>query len=152
MKLMTLAVAVAATVACVHGAQAGTQHHHRHRYSHEARRHASGHVGWTWRESRAWRDDGRWQDDGEARYASERRPVGRARHYGRGYGARPRAWCGWEMRQLVGSDPGPVLQPGAQLGALGARRIRGGRRRRGVAAPRRPDRRPRERQLGDRVR
>lgn len=21
--------------------------------------------------------------------------------------ARPRAWCGWEMRQLVGSDPGP---------------------------------------------
>jgi len=24
-----------------------------------------------------------------------------------GYGARPRAWCGWEMRQLVGGDPGP---------------------------------------------
>jgi hypothetical protein len=24
-----------------------------------------------------------------------------------GYGGRPRAWCGWEMRQLVGSDPGP---------------------------------------------
>jgi hypothetical protein len=24
-----------------------------------------------------------------------------------GYGARPRAWCGWQMRQLVGSDPGP---------------------------------------------
>jgi hypothetical protein len=22
-------------------------------------------------------------------------------------GGRPRAWCGWEMRQLVGSDPGP---------------------------------------------
>lgn len=24
-----------------------------------------------------------------------------------GYGARPSAWCGWEMRHLVGSDPGP---------------------------------------------
>jgi|SRR5216683_7100968 hypothetical protein len=24
-----------------------------------------------------------------------------------GYGSRPAAWCGWEMRQLVSSDPGP---------------------------------------------
>ena len=24
-----------------------------------------------------------------------------------GYGRRPAAWCGWAMRQLVGSDPGP---------------------------------------------
>ena len=24
-----------------------------------------------------------------------------------GYGARPSAWCGWEMRHLVGQDPGP---------------------------------------------
>jgi hypothetical protein len=24
-----------------------------------------------------------------------------------GHGGRPRAWCGWQMRQLVGSDPGP---------------------------------------------
>jgi len=26
---------------------------------------------------------------------------------GAGSGGRPRAWCGWQMRQLVGSDPGP---------------------------------------------
>jgi hypothetical protein len=25
------------------------------------------------------------------------------------YGGRPAAWCGWEMRQLVGSDPGPTF-------------------------------------------
>jgi hypothetical protein len=25
------------------------------------------------------------------------------------YGGRPAAWCGWEMRQLVGSDPGPAF-------------------------------------------
>jgi hypothetical protein len=24
-----------------------------------------------------------------------------------GYGGRPAAWCGWEMRQLVSRDPGP---------------------------------------------
>jgi hypothetical protein len=27
--------------------------------------------------------------------------------YGGGAGPRPAAWCGWEMRQLVGGDPGP---------------------------------------------
>ncbi len=26
---------------------------------------------------------------------------------GHGLGGRPSAWCGWEMRQLVGGDPGP---------------------------------------------
>ena len=30
----------------------------------------------------------------------------RADYHG-GYGARPAAWCGWEMRHLVGADPGP---------------------------------------------
>ena len=27
--------------------------------------------------------------------------------YHGGYGARPSAWCGWEMRHLVSGDPGP---------------------------------------------
>jgi hypothetical protein len=27
--------------------------------------------------------------------------------YRGGYGSRPAAWCGWEMRHLVGGDPGP---------------------------------------------
>jgi len=26
-----------------------------------------------------------------------------------GFGSRPAAWCGWQMRQLVGSDPGPTF-------------------------------------------
>ncbi len=25
-----------------------------------------------------------------------------------GYGPRPSAWCGWEMRHMVGRDPGPA--------------------------------------------
>lgn len=29
------------------------------------------------------------------------------RSYSSGLGGRPAAWCGWQMRQLVGSDPGP---------------------------------------------
>jgi len=29
------------------------------------------------------------------------------RSYAAPYGGRPAAWCGWEMRQLVSSDPGP---------------------------------------------
>jgi hypothetical protein len=29
--------------------------------------------------------------------------------YRGGYGARPAAWCGWEMRHLVSNDPGPAF-------------------------------------------
>lgn len=90
MKLMTFAVAVVATVALGHCAQA-RPHHHRHPSSHEARRHAFGHHRWARRERRHWREAGR------------ARPTGRGHG---GYGARPHAWCGWEMRRLVGSDPG----------------------------------------------
>jgi hypothetical protein len=30
------------------------------------------------------------------------------RRYSGGSGSRPAAWCGWEMRRLVGGDPGPA--------------------------------------------
>jgi hypothetical protein len=57
-------------------------------FSHEGR----------WRHERGWRPfaDNRY---GRSRIASE---------YQGGYGPRPREWCGWEMRHLVGSDPGPA--------------------------------------------
>lgn len=150
MKLMTLAIAVAATVACAHCAQARTHHHHRRHESHQARRHAFGRVHWARREQRNWRNDNGWHNDGawdadngwradnswradgawrEGRgrqYANEAQPIGRATRYRGshersrryasdagatqsrgGYGGRPRAWCGWEMRHLVSGDPGP---------------------------------------------
>jgi len=91
MKLMTLAIAVTATVLFAHSAQARAHHHYRHQYRHEARRHVFRHVHWVRREHRRWRE------------ATETRR--RERSYG--YGGRPRAWCGWEMRHLVSSDPGP---------------------------------------------
>lgn len=90
MKLMTLAVAVTATVAFAHSAEARVHHHH---YRHEARRHMFSHVHWVRRERYRWR--------------REPSDVFAGSHGGYGYSARPRAWCGWEMRHLVSSDPGP---------------------------------------------
>jgi hypothetical protein len=44
-------------------------------------------------------------DDGDLAAREFSGYTSKARYYG--YGARPAAWCGWEMRQLVSSDPGP---------------------------------------------
>jgi hypothetical protein len=143
MKLTTLAMAVAATMALGHAAQARTYHrphaYRHHGYRQEARRHAFAHEHWASRHHRR-----RWST--EARYDSPRRhhhewltetpneglrayrrqwvtqarrdmPRRDSRHWTteaqfdsprRGsFGGRPSAWCGWEMRQLVSSDPGP---------------------------------------------
>ena len=37
----------------------------------------------------------------------------------RGYGGRPAAWCGWEMRQLVSGDPGPAFNLAPRWGHAG---------------------------------
>src|SRR5581483_11526390 len=98
MKLMTIsAAALAATFAFAPSAQA--REHHRHHGLHHA---ASRHWSRTVYRSRA-RDpfERRREFDGGFWNGSQ------ARTYHGGLGARPSAWCGWEMRQLVGSDPGP---------------------------------------------
>lgn len=77
MKLMTLTAAVAAALVFAQSAQA--HEHHRHRYSY---RHAYA----------------RWERHHDVAGRSERAAQ---------FGGRPAAWCGWEMRQLVSSDPGP---------------------------------------------
>jgi hypothetical protein len=94
MKLLTLAVAVAATMGVAHSAQARMYHHrhYRHHYSHEARRHAFQQERWA-----------QWDDQGWTS-ARDDRPMERVSEGG--YGPRPREWCGWEMRHLVGGDPG----------------------------------------------
>jgi hypothetical protein len=60
---------------------------------------------------------------------------------------RPRAWCGWQMRQLVGGDPGPQFNLARNWANLGARRSGGYRRHRRLAASRRQDRRSGRRHL-----
>jgi hypothetical protein len=101
MKLLNLVVAVAAMSPFAQSAQARVHHHHQQIAHHDAK--GRGYAG-----------------QGEYRY---RYPVESARHYPapsnyhypapseyRGqYGVRPAAWCGWEMRQLVSSDPGPTF-------------------------------------------
>jgi hypothetical protein len=91
MKLTTLAMAVVTTMAFGHAAEART-HHHAHAYRHVAR-------GYTIARHR-WARGGRRREFAETQYA-----FGGGESRG-GYGPRPSAWCGWEMRHLVGSDPG----------------------------------------------
>jgi hypothetical protein len=92
MKLTTLTVAVAAVTVFAQSAQA---HEHRHRgYHHVAR----SHRGFA---AEADASFGGLGFSGQSYDAQPQRTASR------GVGGRPAAWCGWEMRQLVGSDPGP---------------------------------------------
>ena len=93
MKLTTLAMAVVATMAFGHAAEART-HHRLHGYRHVAR-------GYTIARHR-WARGSRRHEFAETRYAF----GGGGGESRGGYGPRPSAWCGWEMRHLVGNDPG----------------------------------------------
>jgi hypothetical protein len=90
MKSTTLTVAAAAMAIFAQSAQAREHHHgHRHHHSMVASRGTST----------------------EARvplfaFAATNLPSDTTVYRGRGQ-ARPAAWCGWEMRRLVGADPGP---------------------------------------------
>jgi hypothetical protein len=100
MKLTTLTAAVVAALAFVHSAQAREHdyrrgvHHYARYVHHYARYHVSTHLG-----------------SAPSRFGSTMEMSGYERLAGnadrRGYGGRPSAWCGWQMRHLVDSDPGP---------------------------------------------
>jgi len=92
MKLTTLTAAIAAAVMIVQSAQA-RELRHRHEISFPA-----GHLTTL--------------SGGTARYfdsvtQTSAYDLSGAHPTLSGYGGRPAAWCGWAMRQLVGSDPGP---------------------------------------------
>jgi hypothetical protein len=107
MKTTTLAVAAAAILLCAQSAQAH-EYHYRHGRHHLARSGAMRAPQGQWTPGRL-----AWQApqyaapaafgaaapgvDAYPQHSAYRGPVG----------GRPAAWCGWEMRQLVGSDPGP---------------------------------------------
>jgi hypothetical protein len=134
MKLTTLTTATAAlavTLAFAQSAQAREHHYrhggyYRHAVSHAAGRYAFAHHyapaaeqndNWGWGEQN---DQPRrsYRRSATEAFAWSTHPARRGRSgttsdngdrvaYRGGVGPRPRAWCGWEMRQLVGSDPGP---------------------------------------------
>lgn len=134
MKLTTLTAALAVTLTFAHTAQAREhQHHrylayHRHAVYHQASRHVLAHryaaqgeqdYRKTWDdagETSAWAGQSTWggqsttwggRRSAKAAFAWSAQATYQGSHGGGGFGARPRAWCGWEMRHLVGSDPGP---------------------------------------------
>jgi hypothetical protein len=131
MKLITLTAAIAAALTFTHSAQA-REHYHRHRiispprYFDSAPASPAAFAAWN---APGWlgapqagrplnprragarfsaRRAGAWSDASQAS-AQFNAPQAGARFNAlqAGYGGRPRAWCGWEMRQLVGNDPGP---------------------------------------------
>ncbi len=83
MKLTTLSAAVAAAVVFASSAQAREHHHYHHHFRHRAAAAAASE-----------------QFGGDFHFRSAQNVTGE------GYGPRPAAWCGWEMRRLVSSDPG----------------------------------------------
>jgi hypothetical protein len=95
MKLMSLAVAVAATLALGHCAQAHV-HHRRSIRRHEIGRFALHRHRVVRRRI------------GDRREAADRPRQDAIKPWRGGYGSRPSAWCGWEMRHLVSRDPGPA--------------------------------------------
>ncbi len=98
MKLMTIsAAALAATFAFAPSAQA--REHHRH---HGLHRDVSRH--WS---RMAHRSGYRHAFERGGEFAGGFWNGSESRTYRGGLGGRPSAWCGWEMRQLVGGDPGP---------------------------------------------
>ena len=108
MKSTTLVIAAAAISVFAQSAQAH-EHHYRHIRHHFARSHFTAEP--QWRRTRgnrfAWQRQN-YSGSGTFGFSSrsyEAYPQHTA--YRGGLGPRPAAWCGWEMRQLVGSDPGP---------------------------------------------
>jgi hypothetical protein len=96
MKLTTLMAAIAATLVIAQNAEARGQQYRHGAYSHLTHRvHARHDAAPHYFNSAS-------QESGYAATANSTSSIFRG-----GYGGRPAAWCGWAMRQLVGSDPGP---------------------------------------------
>jgi hypothetical protein len=134
--LTAATAALAVTLAFAQSAQAREHHYrhsgyYRHGVSHAVARYASTHryapaAGqnyasenyysdwteqnnqWRWRYQRSAAEAFAWSTHAARRGRSgATSDDGDRMAYHGGIGPRPRAWCGWQMRQLVGSDPGP---------------------------------------------
>jgi len=108
MKKTTLALTVAVTMMFVHSAQAH-QHHYRHFHHHIARSRSSTKPQWGWAADNqfAWRPQRYSRTGTFGLFAPSVEAYQEHTADRGGLGPRPAAWCGWEMRQLVGGDPGP---------------------------------------------
>jgi hypothetical protein len=111
MKLMTIsAAALAATFVFAQSAQA-REHHRHHGLHRDASRHWSqtGHPSGQQQEFGQEFGPNSGQDFAGSFWNNSQPETSRSgfgKGPGSGLGGRPSAWCGWEMRQLVSSDPG----------------------------------------------
>ncbi|HEV2626719.1 MAG TPA: hypothetical protein VGV62_16710 [Xanthobacteraceae bacterium] len=112
MKSTVLAVAVATTIMIFAQSAYARDHHHRqyqhngHHYRLVASRGMRAEPQWAWPASSAsgWTSQATTRLFASAGSARFEQSSARSRRRG---GGRPAAWCGWEMRRLVGADPGP---------------------------------------------
>ena len=108
MKSMTFAVTIVGLMTFAQSAHAREHHyHHGHRHHIVASRgmSAAQRSGWSADSVSVW---GSAPTSGIFAFAAAGNPSleTRTAYRGRDRG-RPEAWCGWEMRHLVGADPGP---------------------------------------------
>jgi hypothetical protein len=106
MKLTTLAAALAGTLAFAQTAHA-REHRHRQGLSHRSSVYPEAGRHWVAHRYSATRDTNYKSAWSYRNSATEAFAWSAQSAYHGGYGGRPRAWCGWQMRQLVGGDPGP---------------------------------------------
>jgi hypothetical protein len=134
MKLTTLTAALAVTLAFAPAAHAHGHHYrqavyHRHGVYHVARPYYPAMGNFSFAQER--NDYSGWGQQNDQRRWSRRNPTAQAfawsthdarrerfgstyprydnrerTAYRGGFGPRPSAWCGWQMRQMVGGDPG----------------------------------------------
>jgi hypothetical protein len=104
MRVMTLTAALAATLAFAQSAHA-REHHYR-----QAAYHRQGifqTTGQHYAGRRVSPTDSPFSFWGNQGVATQAFAWSTQTAYNGGAGARPRAWCGWYMRTVVGGDPGP---------------------------------------------
>src|SRR6201996_6442193 len=105
-----IVAAIAIFFAFATGAEARTGHHHHshHRYHHHHYRH----------HAEGYRSTGSASQFG---FTNAERPTYERSSYRHArLGGRPRAWCGWYMRQQVGADPGPQCNLGRSWAHYGS--------------------------------
>jgi hypothetical protein len=106
MKSTTLVIAAMAMAMFAQSAQAREHHYRRHHPRLMSRNFGKPHSGWTPGGEFAWQPQPFAAPGGfESTTAGFETYPQHAAYSGRG-DRRPSAWCGWEMRRLVGSDPG----------------------------------------------
>jgi hypothetical protein len=109
MKSTTLVIAAAAIAMFAQSAQAREYHYRHHHHRLMSRNFAKPRSGWTPGGEFAWQPQPFAAPGGFGSATAEFGSYPQHTAYsGRGDG-RPSAWCGWEMRRLVGSDPGQTF-------------------------------------------